>query len=406
MRIYGQGSYIKQAISSEPIEPLNRSAVVKICYGVVENDIFLDYILNDLCTKRPKLPIRVCLKIALYNLYFLNKHAHVVTYSTVELVKKLGKGANSGFVNAVLRKFINSNYKVVLPENEISALSVRYSFPEFFVEKIVKQYGISDAVEIMSYDEVHNYIRFLPSVNEEVFLKGKCKSFIKTPFEHLYDVNGFIRDEGYDEGAYTYQSIGSVAICDFFPRGELLIDCCAAPGGKSVLLSEKYSTVISRELHEHRAELIKCYANRMHVSNIDVRVADSTIYDKNLESLADAVLCDCPCSGFGVFKENPDVKLNRLESNIAELSQIQLSILNTCSKYVKPGGCLIYSTCSILGDENDSVIRAFDPRKNGFEVSELSSPLNAIKTNYGLQFLPHISLGAGFYVCKMIKQEK
>lgn len=405
MRVYGQNAFIKQAINAEPIEPINRATVVKISYGVVENDIFLDYVISKLCEKRPKLPIRVCVKIALYNLYFLKKSPYAVTDSIVELVKKLGKGANAGFINAILRKFISVNYNVQLPRDKISALSVQYSFPEFFVKKILAEYGEQRAIEIMSYGEAHNYIRFASNVNGEEYLQSRCKSYKKTPFKGLYDAIGFKRDQGYDNGIYTFQSIGSVAICDIVPSGELLIDCCAAPGGKSVLLAEKFTSVISRELHEHRARLIEGYTQRMSIDNIKVEVADSTVFDKRLQGCADVVLCDCPCSGFGVFKDNPDVKLNRSDESIVELKKIQLAILDTCSKYVKKGGCLVYSTCSILNDENDEVLKAFKPSEKGFEVCELHSPLNALKTTYGLQFLPNISDGAGFYVCKMIKRK-
>jgi len=403
MRVYGQKTFIKQAINSEIIEPINRSAVIKICYGVVENDIYLEYVLGKLCDKRPKSAVRIILKIAIYNIHFLNKSPYAVTDSSVELLKKLGKGANAGFANAVLRKYISLSDNIDLPENVTDALTVKYSYPRFAVELLVNHYGEETAEKIMGYDIAHNYVRFSENVDGENYLRGQNKQFEKTPFFNLYDVKNFRRNDDYDKGLYTFQSIGSVAICDIVPEGKILIDCCAAPGGKSVLCSAKFDNVYSCELHEHRANLIESYCNRMGVTNVNVKIADSTVFNKEFVGIADTVLCDCPCSGFGVVSENPDIKLNRAYSDIASLHETQVTILENCSKYVKSGGYLIYSTCSVFNEENDLTIKAFAPEKHGFEICDINSPLQGIKTRYGIQFLPHISDGAGFYVCKMQK---
>lgn len=400
MRVYGQKTYIKQAVNSEIIEPINRATVIKIVYGVVENDIYLDYVLSYLCEKRPKLPVRTVLKIAIYNLHFLNKSPYAVTDSAVELLKKLGKGVG-GFANAVLRKYISS--EIPLPTDYIENLSIRYSYPEFAVKMLISYYGKDEAERIIEYRKAHNYIRFSNQVDGEQYLSERNKSFDKTPFYNLFDVMNFRRDEDYDKGVYTFQSIGSVAICDIVPGGGILIDCCAAPGGKSVLLSEKFNNVIAFELHEHRTQLIEQYCLRMHVANVEAKTSDSIVYQSEFNQYADVVLCDCPCSGYGVINENPDIKLNRERDSIVELHNEQIKIINNCSKYVKPGGYLIYSTCSIFNEENDDTIAAFKPEEHGFEVCDILSPLKGLKTKFGIQYLPHISLGAGFYVCKMRK---
>lgn len=400
MRVYGQKTYIKQAINSETIEPINRSTVIKIVYGVVDNDIYLDYVLSCLCDKRPKLPVRVVLKIAIYNLHFLKKSPYAVTDSAVELLKKLGKGVG-GFANAILRKYISS--EIPLPTDYLSNLSVRYSYPEFAVKMLISYYGNDVTEKIVEYRTAHNYIRFCKEVDGAKYLSDHNKDFAGTPFNNLFDVTNFRRDEDYDKGIYTFQSIGSVAICDIVPEGEVLIDCCAAPGGKSVFLSEKFDKVIAFELHEHRTELIKQYALRMQVKNVETKTVDSTVFDSEYEQYADVVLCDCPCSGYGVVNENPDIKLNREKDSIAELHEEQVKILNNCSKYVKKGGYLIYSTCSLFNEENDETVLAFAPDEKGFEICDISSPLAGFKTEFGMQYLPHISLGAGFYVCKMRK---
>ena len=184
--------------------------------------------------------------------------------------------------------------------------------------------------------------------------------------------------------------------------GESLLDTCAAPGGKSVLLSEKFNKVVATELHPHRAELIKAYAERMHVDNIRVLVADASVYNEALGKYS-KVLCDVPCSGYGTIKSNPDIKLNKSEEGIKSLSAVQYTILENCSKYVEEGGELIYSTCSLFDDENDGIICKFLENNSDFEIDYVTHKLDGVQKKYGFQFLPDVSYGVGFYVCKMKK---
>ena len=185
--------------------------------------------------------------------------------------------------------------------------------------------------------------------------------------------------------------------------GENILDCCSAPGGKAVNLADKFNSVTATELHEHRVELIKSYLSRMNKSNITAMQADASVFNKEFSERFDAVLCDVPCSGTGVIKDNPDIKLRRDDNNIKELTQIQLKILNNASKYVKKGGYLYYSTCSIVKDENIGVVTKFLKENKDFTAVEIESKLNGLKLDIGIQFLPDISLGAGFYFAKLIK---
>lgn len=400
MHVYSEKAYLKQAINSEPIEPINKSAVIKICYGVIENDIQLEYVISKFCEKRPKLPIRVLLKIALYNLRFLNKAPYAVTDSVVELCKKLGKGANAGFLNATLRKYVK-NPNVNFPTNLIDKLSIEYSYPTYAVKMLIKDYGEERAKSIMQNSLAYTFLRFSSGVNGEDYLKSVGAKYDKTVFDNCFMLKNFVRDDGFYQGLYTFQSIGSVAICDVIEGGNNLLDCCSAPGGKAVLLSNKFNQVVACELHEHRANLINEYVSRMKVTNVSVRVQDATNFLAEFNMNFDAVLCDSPCSGFGVTKDNPDIKLNREEQNVRDLCEIQFKILSNVSNYVKAGGSLYYSTCSIFNCENDGIIKRFLSANKNFEIANISSPLEHEKTKFGLQFLPDTAYGAGFYVCKM-----
>ena len=396
-KIYGQKAYIKQAINSQTLNLQHKALTVKTVYGVIENDTYLDYIIKNAVDKPPKQAIKIILKQSIYLIKFVNKPPYAVTNEAVDLAKKLGKGGVSGFINAVIRKITQT--QVVLPSEKVDYLSIRYSYPKFAVEMLIEKHGAEKTEKIISFNTDLKCIRLNGRKSGGV----SPENLIKTPFQNVFFVKKFSMDEDFGDGSYTVQSIGSIAVCDVVEPCLQLLDACAAPGGKSVYLSEKCQNVTAFELHPHRLDLIKSYAQRMGADNIECMIQDSSKFNKNYFESFDGVLCDVPCSGLGVAHENPDIKLNREKKDIAALNEIQLNILKTCAKYLKNGGFLYYSTCSVLDYENDGIIEKFLKTNGDFEVYAPESPLDYERTKYGLQFLPHISLGAGFYVCKLKK---
>ncbi|MFR6056220.1 MAG: transcription antitermination factor NusB [Eubacteriales bacterium] len=399
-KVYSDKAFLKQAILATPIEEKNRALTIKTCYGVLDKDIELSYYIAALSPKNPKLAVRVVLKIAMYNIKYLHKHPYAVIDNAVELVKKLGKGGVSGYVNALLRRF--SEREIPLPEDKEGYLSVKYSFPAFAVKRLVREYGEGRAEEIMSAEGGDTTLAFYES-DGAAYLAERGIKYRETPFENAFTVKNFVRNADYDAGVYTFQSVGSLAVCAAVDGGESLLDACAAPGGKSVNLSRRFRRVTACEVHPHRAALIEEYARRMKRENIEVFVKDATVFDGSFAERFDAVLCDAPCSGFGVAFENPDIKLNKDEGNLKELVGLQGAILQNCSRYVKKGGYLYYSTCSFFGEENSSVAESFLKNNPDFALEELSSPLAHEKKTCGLQFLPDVS-GGGFFIAKMRKK--
>lgn len=391
-KVYGGGKYLKQSLAETPVEPLYSARTTKICYGVLEKDIYLDYILGVNCSKPPKRAIKLIIKIALYLLEFMEKHNYMVVDNAVDLTKKLGKGGAAGFVNAFLR-----SYKIPeLPERADEALSIKTSSPLWLVKKVRRSYK-GQAESILTAPSKGLCVRYeKPPVRED-------EKRLKTPFDGAYIYPNFVRDGGFFEGAYTFQSVGSIAICDAVPSCDKLLDCCASPGGKSVLLSKRCKSVTAQEIYPHRAKLITEYAQRMRAKNINVICTDATAFNPDFEGAFDCVLCDVPCSGTGVINENPDIKLFRKEGDVAELCALQAKIIANCARYVKDGGYLIYSTCSILPEENDSTVYNFLNENKNFTLDLPQSPLEHLTTKFGLQFLPDISLGAGFFVSRMRK---
>ncbi len=401
-KVYSEKTYIKQAISSTIIEEKNRALTVKTCYGVLDKDIELSYYLSKLTEKTPKLAIRTLLKISMYAIKHLGKKGYAVTENAVALTKKLGKKGASGFVNAFLRKFLS--VEIPFPKKEIDYLSIKYSYPQFAVEELIDDYGRQVAEEILSSENVKTTLCFY-GANGEKYLTERGVNFEKTPFENVYTAKNFVRDEGFDKGIYTFQAVGSVAICEAIKEGDKLLDCCSAPGGKSIRLSSKFKEITSWDIHPHRVDLITAYKTRMGVTNVTEEVKNAEEFYPECVERFDAVLCDAPCSGLGVVNDNPDIKLNRTKENVLELNKTQYLILNTVKNYVKKGGYLYYSTCSVLKSENDRIIEKFIEENKEFSLCDIQSKLECVKTPFGLQFLPHISGGLGFFVTALRKGE-
>ncbi|MCD8286569.1 MAG: hypothetical protein LUD50_05030 [Clostridia bacterium] len=396
-KVYLNGKYLKQSIAETQTDPTQRARVIKVCYGVLEKDVYLDWIISKNTEKSPRGGVKLILKIALYMLEFMDKHDYMVVDSAVQLAKKAGKGGTAGFINAFLRGYTMHS----LPENVLERLSVQASAPLWLARRMRRTYK-DEAMDILSAPSLGQCVRFVKG--EEEYL---TRDHTDTPFAHTYIFPNFVRDDNFFAGNYTFQSVGSVAICSQIqgsPAG-LLLDACAAPGGKSVLLSSKFAHITAQEIHPHRTQLILDYAERMGAGNIEAVTGDATAFNPAYEGLYDAVLCDVPCSGSGVINENPDIKLFRKEADIASLNEVQLKILTNCASYVKSGGMLYYSTCSCLPEENDSIIYAFLESSKGYTPVRGACPLAHRETRYGMQFLPDISLGAGFYICVLKRED-
>lgn len=397
-KVYGEKAFIKQALSDTPIEEKNRAATTKICYGVLDKDTELSYYISALAEKTPKLPVRTVLKISMYAIKHLGKKDYAVIKNAVELMKKLGKGGASGFVNAFLRKFAVTD--IPLPEGGANGLSVKYSFPLFAVEELIKAYGKDRTERILSAPLPETTLVFYETDGKE-YLEKLGADYEETPFDNVFKVKRFVRNADYDAGAYTFQALGSVAICEVVKPCDSLLDCCAAPGGKSVRLSYKCKEITAFDVHPHRAELIESYKRRMKRDNITVKTADAKVFDGSLAEKFDAVLADAPCSGLGVTAENPDIKLNRTAEDVESLKKEQLSILLTVCEYVKKGGYLYYSTCSLLPEENIGTVKRFLSERKDFVTEPIDSPLPHENTDGAISFLPDISGGEGFFVAKL-----
>ncbi len=388
-KVYSEGAHLKIALGDLPSGEHGRT--VRISYGVLENDGYLGLCIRTFAEKQPKLPVRIVLKMALYAMLFLNIPRYAAVDDAVALVKSLGKGGAAGFVNAFLRRFDET--KVRIPEG-IEGLAIRSNFPRFAIEEVKEAYkGRAEQILLAKSHGVS--VRFTSDMGAMNALPHE-----DTPFENVKIFKNFTREEGFFSGNYTFQSVGSVAVCAAVEPCKSLLDACAAPGGKSVLLSERCGQVTACELHPHRVKLIEAYCARMKRQNVTPVQGDASVFNPAWEKKFDGVLCDVPCSGLGTVSENPDLPLRCREENLPELNRLQGAILKNCSRYVREGGALYYATCSILPRENDGVVKSF-LGGGGWKTVPITSPLAHDKTECGLQFLPDTAFGAGFYISKL-----
>lgn len=380
----------------------DRSLITKLVYGVLDNDIKLAYIIGKYVRKLPKGAALLLLKMGAYCLMELSIPPYAVVNDIAELAKITGDKYVVGFVNATLKNMAKTirdfdDY----PTDALQNASVKYSYPVWALKKLVKDYGRELTFSIVSYPlEQRTTARFTVKTDTNTISDKFGLQAQITPFGDAFYINGAMKA---DTDEYTMQSLSSMCIAricaDKLGSGRFL-DCCSAPGGKAVYVKQLRpdSCVTACDIHPHRVALIDSYASRMK-TEITTHCLDMTVGKADFVSSFDVVLCDVPCSGFGVLNNRPDIKLFRNSEDLPSLMKLQYGILSNCSQYVKRGGYLIYSTCTVFDNENGQNIRKFLKEHGDFEYSQINLPEfpNAHgKSSY--QFLPPIEHIQGFFV--------
>lgn len=409
-KVYQDGTYSNMAFLGERVSDMS----TRLVYGTLEENVKIDYILSQLIEKKPQKSVLTLLKIgtyALLNLSDVPKFA--IVSECVEVAKSNGKGGASGFINAVLKKVADGKYS--LPkESDENYLSVTYSKPQWFCDKLEKQYGKEVARIILSaksttLEHIRINSRMTTESDVEFLLKKNKTDFKKS------DVGGYIVKANdtvrhmFDKGLVTFQSPSSILAVKALgvTDGAQILDICSAPGGKAVYMSElcPHGKVVACDLYPHRVALIQKYKNCMHTPNVKAVQADACVLNEEWKDAFDFVLCDAPCSCLGTFKKHPDVFLNKDESCISELAATQRKILENAAKYLKVGGAMVYSTCTLFEEENENVVHDFLEKNVDFVLEHISG-LEKIDggkylDNKGMiQILPHDEYD-GFFIAKI-----
>ena len=376
----------------------------RLLLGALEKFVRDDYILHELVEKRPAPVIYALLHVGVYALLDIdNVPDYAVISECVEAAGTLGKRQAGSFVNAVLRKVQRREYALPAPGSPGYA-AVHYSKPDFFIKLLEDRFGKEKAALILEEpapDGVHIRVNSRLCTPETVAGILDAHATERLPSEvggMCLKPMGEVR-ELFKEGMITYQSPSSMlAVQALAPAdGARILDLCAAPGGKAVYISElcPSSEVVACELHPHRAELIRAYADRMHAGNITVRVQDGTQRVPEFEEAFDFVLVDAPCSCLGTYRRHPDVLLRKSLSDITALSELQRKLLARAASYLKSGGVLVYSTCTLTKEENEQNAE-FIEHKLGLKPEVMPIPFD----NDGrYTVLPH-GIWDGFFVAR------
>ena len=348
----------------------DQALATNIFYGTIQNYSFCQYVWKQYAHYKVSDKIDVLLSMSVYQLIFLDKvPSYAIVNEAIEIAKK-EEPRSKGFVNAILRK-INKN-KINYPENEFNRLSIQYSLPVWLLKMWDKQYGLMQMRNMLPYCNqiMPLYIRYNPNYTFETTYEHICGTLYKT------NLNQIANNQLYKDGKISVQDEGSYQICLFLDIKENMnvLDCCAAPGTKSMAIAEMLhhsGHVDCIELHEHRKELIEKDIQRLSLNNVSCFCQDARDLSSFLEY--DRVLCDVPCSGYGVLSRKPDIKLKMKPEDMDTLIPLQYEILESASKHVKKGGILVYSTCTINKKENEKQIEKFIENHSNYECLEMKT---------------------------------
>ena len=378
-----------------------------LVYHTLDHLLTIDYYLAHFVQGTQKPVIRGVLRLGICELLFLSTPAYAAISESVTLTREIGKPALAGFVNAVLRN-IDRNRATLppFPTQPILRLSIQYSYPEWIVSEWVSVYGEAQTEALLSHPESPMELRAQSPFTLEKLQKAlPVESSINRwdaeslRLAHGFDIASF---EPFLQGNCTVMGESAMLACRALGdvSGLSVLDACAAPGGKSAYLASLTSGNVSLtcfELHPHRKDLLDRTFSRLHVT-ANTRQQDASVFDPALETAFDKVLIDAPCSGLGLLGDKPDIRYSKSDASVDSLVTLQNSILETCARYVKPGGVLVYATCTISRRENELQIASFLKRHFEFSLEEIPLP---IENNGEIQLLPNVHGTDGFYIARM-----
>ena len=418
---------IRKALSKYQFLPKqDRAFITRVCEGTLEYRIYIDYIIDSFSkikVDKMKPPIREILRSAVYQLRFMDRVPDsAVCNEAVKLTQRKGFYNLKPFVNGVLRTVIRQAEQLEYPPRErnlVRYLSVRYSMPETLVLRWLNDYGEQTTEKMLAdfLEEKPLTIRcrtYLNSVEDTcASLRSQGVTVEPAPYlpyaRRISNFNHILALDAFIQGKIQVQDVSSMLVAEIADpkKGDYVIDLCAAPGGKSLHIGDKmegFGTVDARDISPYKVGLIEENIRRTGSINVQARVQDATVFDVDSECLADIVLADVPCSGYGVIGKKPEIKYRSTLQKQEELVILQRNILDKAAEYVKPRGTLIFSTCTVAKEENEENMMWF-MNNHPFKLESidpyLPDELKSESTALGyLQLLPGVHGTDGFFIAK------
>ena len=416
---------LDRALSAVRLSPEDRRLAASIFYFAVENRLRIEWTLGKLMETRPEPVVSDVLHIAAAQLLFMDRIPdHAAVDEAVKQVRAAGRGGLDKLVNGVLRSLIRARDagELALPDRAESAeefLSVRYSLALPAVRRLVAAYGVERTEALLAHSPETREITVRPNharigrADFEALLDEAHLSWRRGGVDDAYilsDAAGLADLPAYRAGLFSIQSEGSMlaALAVGARPGMRILDACAAPGGKTCLMAERMGAsgrVFAWDVHAHRVELIRAAARRLGLDNVRPSVRDARRTDPDMALSMDAVLVDAPCSGLGVMWDKPDIRFRATEESLSQVIPLQREILDACAEMVRPGGLLVYSTCTILPEENEAQARAFLERHPEFEpdggAEWLPEALRGHLADGRIQLMPDRDGIEGFFIARM-----
>ncbi len=407
-------------LSKSDLDTRDKSFVSNLFYGVIERQLTIDYQLSKYLSKplkKLKPEVLVLLRLGAYQILFMDKVPDSAAVNeSIKLSKKNGTSYASGLINAVLRKV--SAKGIILPdENNIEEfLCVKYSCPLWLVKKWINEYGADDTTSFLesSIGSADTFIRVnTTKVSEDELisiLNNEGVTAEKTYNLNTLKINLNGKDieklNSFNKGFYHVQDMASQLCAKAIgaKEGDIVFDLCSAPGGKAYTIAETMNDkgkVLCFDIYENRVNLIVKGSKRLGLSSIEGRVGDASIYNETL-GLADKVLCDVPCSGLGIIRRKPEIKYKN-ENELSDLPGIQYDIVSNGSKYVRNGGRLVYSTCTLSKAENENIVAKFLENHLNFKAVPVFDD-GVSGTNVTL--MPHKNESDGFFIACFERDDK
>lgn len=420
------------------LDKASRGFITRLYEGSIEKMIYLDFVINSFSktpVKKLKPIIKILMETAVYQIFFMDRvPVSAAINEAVKLAKKRGLAGLSGFVNGVLRNIARNKENITLPDKDkeyIRYLEVKYSMPKEVTEHFMEEYGNAQTEEILEAFEKKQPI--VARVNgtrltREELVKKLTEEDVKVSTDTVFPESLKILEldslnflESFENGDFVIQDESSQFIGKMaeLPLNAKVLDLCAAPGGKALLMAEKpeVEEIVACDISKRKTGLIDENINRLGIKKVITMVNDATVFNKKFEEDFDMVICDLPCSGLGVIGRKRDIKYNITENKIKELAKLQRDIVENAKKYVKKGGYLIFSTCTMSKLENEENFK-FISEFSGFSPVDFSDKIkdSLVKYKVGSRLLAEAKKGYirlipgelgtdGFFISEFMREE-